>query len=257
MRTILVIFLLLAAPLARAVVIPVGLTRSDREEVIRMLGLATSTKLLSNPFPLGGYSGFEVGLSMELINIRELAKLGCTPGALGCNNTGEGDKELRFSRLVVGKGLYNNVDVFMHFAPQNAGSEITSFGGAARYAVAEARFLPVNLSLVLSADHVNVNDQFQGLTLGAEAVAGIFVNNFSLYLGVGQLHSTGTFIGGSGPDATVDINEVNGVTNTVEETVDQVHTLAGLTIHLEQAFLAAQIDRYPDPAYSVRLGLRF
>ena len=242
---------------ASAVVIPRDLDRSDRDQVIRLLGLSTSTKLLTNPFPLGGYSGFEVGLSLELIDVRDLAELGIT--------STDGDKELRYPRLTIGKGLYNNIDMFLHFAPQTAGSELTSFGGAVRYSFYEAQFLPVNISAVLSADHVNVNDQFESMTLGAELIAGLYINQFSLYMGVGQLRSSGTFIAGDlaqpviPDDVTVDINDpdVNGSTRTVEQTVNQIHTMAGITVHFNDVFMAAQIDRYPDPVYSARLGLRF
>jgi hypothetical protein len=265
MRPAFISILLFFGVAANAVVIPVDLSRSDREEVVRLLGLATSTKLLTNPFPLGGYSGFEIGLAVELIDISNLPKLGCDVGAPGCPNTGEGDKELRYPRIHIGKGLYNNVDVFLNFVPQSTGSEMTSFGGAIRYSFYEAQFLPVNLSLVITGGHVNVNDQFEGVTLGADLVGGLYINQLAIYLGVGQLRSSGTFLAGDltanpiNKDVTVDENDpdVNGNTNTVKHRVNQVHTLAGASVHLDDVFLAAQIDRYPEPVYSFRLGLRF
>lgn len=260
MGFVLLSILLGFSSLVHAVVIPKQLSRDDRKEVIRMLGLSTSTKILSNPFPLGGYSGFEVGLSVELIDVSDLPKLGCQAGSVGCPNTGLGDKDLQFPRLSIGKGLYNNIDVFLHFAPQHSGSSVTSFGGAVRYSFYEARFLPFNMSLVLNADHVNVGDEFQATTIGADLISGIYVNNFSLYFGVGQLRSSGTFIAGlDTSDATVEPTDpdVDGATNTVEQSVSQTHSLAGITIHIREVFLAAQVDRYPEPSYSFRAGLRF
>ncbi len=253
MRIHAILFIFFLAQSASAVVIPKDLDRSDRDQVIRLLGLSTSTKLLTNPFPLGGYSGFEVGVSLELIDIRDLAELGVT--------STDGDRELRFPRLTIGKGLYNNLDLFLNFAPQTAGSELTSFGGALRYSFYEAQFLPVNVSLNINADHVNVNDQFESTTLGAQLVAGLYIDQFSLYMGVGQLRSSGTFIAGNFADEDVTVNitdpDVNQASKTVDQTVNQIHTMAGVTVHLDDFFVAAQIDRYPDPVYSGRLGMRF
>lgn len=234
-----------------AVTIPKQLTKEDRISVVKLLGLTTSTKLLTNPFPLGGYSGFEVGLSLELVDIRDLSQLGA--------GSTEGDQELRYPRITIGKGLYNNLDLFLHFAPMTAGSEMTSFGGAVRYSFYEARFLPVNVSLVMSADHVNINNDFENTSLGADLVAGIYVSQFSLYFGAGQLRASGTFIGGTNSDGTVDVGDpqLGGSTNTVTHTVSQTHSYLGATVHFDDVFAAAQIDRYPDTTYSARVGLRF
>lgn len=244
---------------AMAISIPRQLTHENRLEVVKMLGVQTSTKLLSNPYPLGGYSGFEMGLSLEVIDTTNLAKLGCTVGSPGCPNTGEGDQELRLARLMIGKGLFKNVDLFVHFAPTSSDSSMTSYGGALRYSFYEGKFIPGNLSLVASADQLNFRDEFVATTLSADLVAGIFLNDFSFYLGFGQVQSTGTFLAGSGSDATVDPGDpdVSPATNTAHETVSQSHSYLGMTIHFSDFFLAGQLDRYQEPAYSLRLGMRF
>src|SRR5689334_22672776 len=87
--------------------IPKGLNATDRREVVRTIGLNSAPKALSNPYPLGGYSGFEVRYSLEVINIRDIRRI-------GSNNTEFSDQtEWRYSRLTVGKGLYNNIDYFL------------------------------------------------------------------------------------------------------------------------------------------------
>ena len=50
---------------AAAFDIPKGLSESDRREIILTLGLNSATKMLDNPYPLGGFSGFEIGLSQQ------------------------------------------------------------------------------------------------------------------------------------------------------------------------------------------------
>lgn len=235
-----------------AVTIPKQLSVSDREEVTRTLGVATSTKLLTNPFPLGGYSGFEVGLTLELIDVSNISRLGATTGEAG-------DQELRYGRLAFGKGLYQNVDIFLNFVPQSAGSEMTSFGGAARWAFYEAKYLPINLSFIVSGSHANFNNDFEALSLGLDLAGGIYINNFSLYMGVGQVRTKGTFMAGTGTDATVDPSDpdVNPLTNTVSHTIHQTRSFAGFTMHFSELFLAAELDRYADTVYSARVGARF
>jgi len=228
-----------------AVTVPRPLDKAGRLAVVRVLGIQTSQKLLTNPFPLGGYDGFEFGLGIELVNVRDLD---------------EGDSELRFPRLSFGKGLYNNVDLFLNVVPQASHSEIMSFGAAIRWSVYEAQFLPINVSLVPYAQHVNVNDDFSCLTLGGDLVAGIYVNNLSIYFGSGWLQGTGQFIAASsGSDATVDPSDpgVNSTTNMARETVKKSHSMMGMTFHWNEFFAALQLDRYPDTVYSGRIGLRF
>ena len=111
---------------AIALEIPKGLTKSDRTEMVRILGLNSATKILSNPYPLGGYSGLEVGYSLEFVNVRDMRRLGCAPGSLGCLNTNLPEEtEWRYSRLTVGKGLYSDVDAFFSFMPPVGGVNVS------------------------------------------------------------------------------------------------------------------------------------
>ncbi len=75
-----------------ALEIPKGLTANDRTEVVRTVGLNSANKFLTNPYPLGGYSGFEIGYSVEFINVRDIRRLGCSPGTAGCGNTSYSDE---------------------------------------------------------------------------------------------------------------------------------------------------------------------
>lgn len=242
-----------------AITIPGYLSHADRQEVVETLGLTSSTKLLSNPYPLGGYSGFEVGYSISFINIRDISRLGCAVGSTGCPNTETStEDELRYSKITIGKGLYNNIDLFMHFAPPVGDAGISEYGGALRWGFYQAEFLPINVSLVLHANQINVQDKFVGQNLGYDFIAGVNVDGFSLYFGGGQIYGKGSFIGGSSGTATVDPSDPElGSDNTVVERVSQTHSLVGAILQFDHLFAAAQIDHYKNAVYSLKVGLRY
>lgn len=251
----------LFAPLARAFNIPKGLSESDRYEIIRTLGLNTATKMLDNPYPLGGYSGFEVGWSLEIVDVRDLRRLGCTPGAPGCGNTGlSDDTEWRYSRLTIGKGLYNDVDMFFHFMPPSGGTHVSDYGGALRWSFYQAKFLPINISAIGFFDQLNYQDTFVNQNMGAEMMVGVNVDNFALYFGGGEIQATGTFIGHfngvCNEECTFD-DSADPQSNTLTHHILSTHTVVGLSLHYDDLFGAAEVDRYQDAVYSLKVGMRF
>lgn len=245
--------------------IPKGLSAEDRKEVIRTVGLNSASKLLTNPYPLGGYSGFELGYSMEFINIRDIRRLGCAPGSPGCANTDYSDEtEWRFSRLTIGKGLYQDIDVFFSFVPPVGPNPVSDYGGLLRWSFFQAQFLPINVSAIVHFNQLNYDDVFVNRNVGAEAVVGVNVDNFALYFGGGIAEARGTFVGPAangncGEDCRVDSGdpELNGDTRTTSNKVHETHTVIGLSLHYENLFAAAQVDRYRDAVYSLKLGMRF
>lgn len=245
--------------------IPHGLGESDRHEIIRTLGLNSATKLLDNPYPLGGYSGFEIGLSAEFIDIRDIRRLGCVPGATGCANKSYSDESAwNYSRLTLGKGVYQNVDVFFHFIPPLGSGHASDYGAALRWSFYQAEFLPINISAVGHFDQLNYSDAFINRNVGADLIVGVSVDNFALFFGGGTIQATGTFIGTNGADCesctVVDPppqETLDSQSHTVTNTVIATHTVVGLSVHFENLFAAAEVDRYQDAVYSLKVGLRF
>ncbi len=261
LRAFLIIFGLSLS--CEALEIPKGLNATDRREVVRTIGLNSAPKALSNPYPLGGYSGFEVGYSVEFINVRDIRRLGCAPGSPGCgNNNYSNETEWRYSRLTVGKGLYNDVDVFFSFIPPMGGVRASDYGAQLRWSFYQAQFLPVSLSMIGYFNQLNFNDIYMNRNTGVELMAGVNVNNFALYFGGGWLQAEGTFISGTTAnceDCTVDSTEpeANQVSRTVSHAVEATHTVVGFSFHFENLFAAAQVDRYRDAVYSMKVGMRF
>jgi hypothetical protein len=250
MRFLLFILSVLSLP-SFAFDIPTGLSASDRREVIRTVGMNSAMKILSNPYPLGGYSGFEVGYSLEFINVRDVSRLGGTSVS--------SDSEWRIARLTFAKGLYRDIDMSISFSPPSNGMRATDFGGALRWSFFQAEFLPINLSAVVNFNQMNFSDKFMNRNFGGDMIVGVNVDNFALYFGGGMVEAHGTFIGGTGSDATVPAGdpELSGKEQTVVDKIQETHTVVGISLHYENLFAAAQVDRYVDAVYSLKVGLRF
>jgi hypothetical protein len=249
----------LSSRMVHAFEIPRDLSQEDRHEVVRTLGLNSSTKMLSNPFPLGGYSGLEVGYSVEFINVRDIQRLGCA-SAGSCAASSE--NEWRYSRITIGKGLYNDVDLFLHFIPPTGNVRVSDYGGAIRWSFFQAEFLPINVSAIAHANQLNFDDDFVSRNVGFEIIAGVNVDNFGLYFGGGMLRSSGTFMGdlaGTSQNGTVDESDpsLNQYSNTVTHNVQGSHTVVGFVLNHKNLFTAAQVDRYEDAVYSLKMGVRY
>ncbi|MCB0369656.1 MAG: hypothetical protein KDD45_09480 [Bdellovibrionales bacterium] len=261
MNLLLTSLVFLFGPHAWSVEIPKRLTESDRSVVIRTLGLNSSTKILSNPYPLGGYSGLELGVSLELIDTKELSRLGCEPGVGSCPNTSRSDeKEFAYPRFTIGKGLYNDLDIFLSFALPTPGVELSDFGGQIRWNFFETEFLPIVISGVLQGNQMNINNSFTTQNVSLALIAGVTVDDFSIYFGGGYIRSESQFTCGDQEDGVIDSFDPacqasnSGYINQVEH---GSHSLVGINLMFNEIFLAAQIDRYRDPVFSAKLGLRF
>ncbi|MES2963542.1 MAG: hypothetical protein V4760_06600 [Bdellovibrionota bacterium] len=244
LRPLAVLFfaLFLSAEASAAILIPTGLTATDRIEALKIIGMGTSTKLLSDPYPLGGYDGLELGLSFESLPTDDLGRLG--------NRLAAPQQDVSYPKLTIGKGLYNNLDMFIQFTPYTRQDELSQFGGIMRWGFYQAQFQPLSASILLHMNNGNVGNALTTRTYGVDLVGGMNVRNVALFGGVGFIESTGTFAGGAA-----------GVTSSgsmESESVTGYHTVYGANIRiLEKGFLALQIDRYSVPVFSGKLGVRF
>lgn len=225
-----------------SILLPKNLDQADREEALRLIGLGTSTKLLSDPYPLGGYAGLEIGISIENLPTDELGRLGSrltTP-----------QQDISFPKFTVGKGLFNNLDFFLQFTPYNRQDELTQYGGMVRWGFYQASFLPLSASFLVHMNTGNISNLMTTRSYGFDFIGGINVDTVALFAGAGILQAHGAFVGGA-----------NGITDTgaVESAyIAGVHTVVGANIRfLEQAFVAIQLDRYTVPVFSGKLGMRF
>jgi hypothetical protein len=224
-----------------AILIPNQLSQSDRVEALRILGIGSSSKLLSGPYPLGGYLGFELGVSVENLPVDDIGRLGArlpTP-----------QQSVSFPKFSIGKGLYNDIDVFLQFTPYTRQDELSQFGGILRWSLHEAKFLPITTAILLHFNSGNIGNILSTRSYGIDLVSGITSDEVALYAGVGFIEATGSFIGGT-----------SGITDSGQvesESVSGSHSLLGASIHFSKIFVALQIDRYSVPVFSTKIGVRF
>src|SRR5580698_4315643 len=109
--------------------IPAGLSDGEQELVLQILGFGSAFRPVDNPYPLGGYSGVELGLAFENISTGDIGYFG-QKASVTTNFT--------YPRLTMGKGLFSNVDVFFSFMPYNESTSIGIYSGALRWGFFQA-----------------------------------------------------------------------------------------------------------------------
>lgn len=243
-------FLILAALACDAeasIQLPSNMTKGDRIEALRIIGLGTASKILSDPFPLGGYSGFEAGFSIESFPADDLARLG--------SGIAPPQQNTSLSRLSIGKGLYNNIDIFIQFTPYNQQEEISQFGGLVRWGFYQATYLPLSLSAVVHSNSSNIASQLSASSRGLDLIGGVDADNLAIFAGFGLAEATGTFTGGPGGVTAPESGSDQKYEAT--EFVSAFHTVIGGNLKFSNVFVALQIDRYTLPVYSGKVGIYF
>lgn len=220
--------------------IPRGLSSSDRRIALDILGSGTAVKTLGDPYPLGGYSGFEIGLSLEQLQTGDIAKLG---------NTAVGQESLRYWMFTVGKGLFYNVDFFLQFAPIGQNEQFSAFGGALRWGFHELQNYPVNFSLQIAGNSSSFQNLINTSTQTLSLVVGYNLVDWSIYGSAGFVRASGLFIGGS--DGITDTNETHTESTTAN------HYSVGVSYRFRKLFAAAEFDYTGTNVFSAKIGLRY
>ncbi|UYL10016.1 hypothetical protein B9G69_005425 [Bdellovibrio sp. SKB1291214] len=220
--------------------LPRNLSDMDQIRTLEILGYGTASKVLGDPYPLGGYSGVELGVSTQFIPVSDLSNLG---------NKTEDNGELSYYTLTLGKGLYYNIDAFVYFTPSLQSEEMQNFGGQLRWGFYEASFFPISFSALLYAGGANFQNLVNITTTGWDVIGTVNMENVAVYFGAGRVRAQGNFIGGPG-----------GITasgQTEAHDISENHTFFGVNVEISKAFIALEVDRYTDSVYGGKLGYRF
>lgn len=220
--------------------LPKSLGDGDRRRAVEVLGASTQLRLMGDPYPLGGYSGVDIGVSRDSIPGAQLNELG-TP----VNNSGD----YGLWAITLGKGLFYDIDVFLQFVPFSQQDQVTSFGGGGRWLFYEMTSYPAFFSLQATANSVSfqnlMNFSNQSLDLMASALQG----DLTFFAGFGLMRSTGIFMGGP-----------TGVTadgTTQLESVAKGRGLLGASYRWSDYYASVQVDRSTIENYSIKLGYRY
>lgn len=230
-------------PASAGLLLPSNMSKADREQALRIFALGSSAKILTDPHPLGGYTGLELGASLESLPVQEVSTMG--------DRSPSSPSDVTYAKLSIGKGLYEDIDVFFTFTPfQTQKAEISQYGGMLRWCFFQGARYPLALSALAQLSGVNVSDQITANTLGVDLVAGFSVDDVSLFLGAGPVRAQGSFVGG-------DFGVTDGDKQAKTEEIAAFHEMAGASVRIRDALVAVQVDRYATTILSAKLGLRF
>lgn len=217
--------------------IPTSLSDNDQIAVLQTIGFATAYRPVDSPHPLGLYSGVEIGFSVEDIPTGDLGYLGTGASV---------EKSVVYPRFTLGKGIFDNLDLFFSMTPYTQGTALGIYAGALRWAFYQATFVPASFSVLISATSTNLNNLFFAQTEEADIITGVNADPFSFYIGAGTLYGQGQF------DQTLTIE--NAATNQVSRAF---HTLLGATMSVDNVFAAIELDNYSTTTFSFKLGVQF
>lgn len=236
-----VCFLLLFSSSAFAALpIPKSMTQLDRQNAVEVLGFGSGYKNLGDPYPLGGYSGYELGLSLEFLNTKEIATLGAGAPEQATTN---------YLVISMSKGLFYGIDFSLQFSPLGQVEKFSGFGGAMRWGFAELSARPIHFSLQISANSASYQELINTTTQSLDLITGYTSEAWSLYGGVGLIRTSGIFIGGT-----------QGITDnqqTAIETVSGLQYFGGLSVNFGDYFLAVQSNQITQNNTALKLGARF
>ncbi|PWU15790.1 MAG: hypothetical protein C5B49_11340 [Bdellovibrio sp.] len=221
--------------------IPRGLSSADCLRALGILGHGTLVKPLGDPYPLGGYTGLEVGLSWEHLLTADIAKL-------GQQQVPEQDDTSYFV-ITMGKGLFYNVDFFLQFSPLGQSEQYSSFGGALRWGFYETTNWPVHFSLQIAGNSSNFQNLITTTNQEIDLFMGYSFVDISVYAGIGMVRSSGLFMGGSG--GITDSND------TLSQAATVGHGLFGFSYRYRDLFAALEIDNVGSNVVSSKIGMRF
>lgn len=216
------------------------LNKSQRESVLKVLGLGSSSKNISTPKGLGTDHGLEISIANEFINTESISQL--LDGNRSKNN-------LYYPKIYVGKGIYERSDIFIHFIPYTATLGLSEFGGSFRFHFLNAEDSLFTLSSVFGINSANFNNELVVRTFNADLAVGLNWKSFALFSSAGIAEAKGQFIGGT----------VGATDSLVDETenVSNFHFSVGGLARYKVYFVSLALDRYTESVYTIKVGCHF
>ena len=235
--TVCLLVFFLGHSLALAGPFPTALDATDRQEMAQLLGFSSAMKLVSDPYPLGGYEGLQLGLVGESIPVGEFRNWGDGSGQ---------SSNLSFASFQIAKGIYKNWDGFVNFALQLGGSTVSSYGAMLRWTFFESQRIPLSMAVNLHGSNNNFANLITGDSAGVLLDIGLYFEKFSSYLAVGRMTANYQF------DASLNRDPVAAFGSASD-----VHLRIGGVYHLRPFFIGLEWNRHLIQHLSLQIGLRY
>jgi hypothetical protein len=217
-----------------------GLTKENRVSVLEVLGLGSSVKNISTLAPLGTDSGLEVAIAFEFINTDTI------------NNyitDKQSQNTLYYPKIIIGKGIYDHLDLYFQFIPYTATFGISEFGSLLRYNFYKMTDSPFYITGMIHANSANFNNQLVSRNLGTDLMFGYGPSPLSVFTTLGWTGAYGKFVGGT-----------NGITDTgvpEKEEVNALHAALGINSQWNYLNMTLSLDYYVEPVYTAKISLIF
>ena len=217
-----------------------NLNKQQRVSILKVLGLGSAGKSVSSPQGLGVDHGLEVSLANEFINTESISQYL------------DGDRSkntLYYPKIYIGKGIYEHLDLFIHFIPYTATLGLSEFGGTIRLHFLNAKTSPLSISTIFGMNSANFNNELTLRTVNADLSLGLNWTFYSLFTSIGVADVNGTFVGGT-----------NGTTDSLVNETEQtshLHFSIGSVFRYNIYFMALALDRYSDSVYTIKIGCHF
>ncbi len=217
-----------------------GLNKANRIEVLEVLGLGSSSKNLSTLRPLGTDSGLEVGIAFEFIDTNPIKNL---------IDDEQAKSVLHYPKIIIGKGIYDRMDLFFHFIPYTATFGLSEFGSQIRLNFYQNDAKNFYATAILHANSANFNNQLVSRNVGVDAMLGYQRSAFSIFTTLGWAGAYGKFVGGA-----------NGITDSLvaeSEDAQAFHSAVGMTYEWPLWNATISVDHYVQPIYSAKISMAF
>ncbi|MCB0348328.1 MAG: hypothetical protein KDD37_05805 [Bdellovibrionales bacterium] len=223
-----------------AINIPTNLTEKDRDEVLKVLGVGTSSKYNSVPRSLGGFSGLEIALSIESLPADKLNDLGD-----GVDNSSSFD----YAKISIGKGLFHFIDMYAHFIPFDKQTGLSEYGAMARWRMFEIDSGRFSVASLIHFNSSNIEDLFISDSYGGQIHLVWHILDFDVYGGIGLTRVKGRFSGGN-----------NAITDTgleIQQKINEELYILGASYIYKRVFIAVEANKADYLSLAAKLGLRF
>lgn len=233
-------FLLITSNVFASLQIPKSLNSHDRHQALKILGFSGVQKVYTDPSPLGGYPGYEMGFSYDVIQLKTFEELGSQIDT---------QKDLSYVSLSFSKGIFYDVDLGLSFTPLPQGAGVAAFAGQLHRTLVKD-FYGFDFSFWLHGNSTSYVNVIHTKNLGVLMVASTPMPFGSLYTGAGYLRCIGSFIGGA--DGVTETGE------TIQEDLYSAHWLIGGTYSFaNNYFVALEANSVYQVSYGLRVGQRF